>query len=435
MSSRSDFVSIEIAGQRIDTWTEYRVESDILTPADAFTLTVELGSGRGQVAKDDFTRIRELLTTNASVELFVGADIHGGARRRAMQLTGFIDDVTITVTKAGGAVIVVQGRDLAGHLCDSAVPVNLIRSLGDNATLEDVIRAAVAPWNIPVISDATAARNILTGASGLTSEQRLRVEQARVQGINPAFMTQHIMREAQAAKVPVDTFTGTTASDRARRHSSNGMVGSDIERIRIGEASPHAGETVWSFCQRHCERNHVMMWMSPRGELIVGTPDYTNVLYRFVRRFTNNAQDPNNMSDCVVHRSGAGRYSKVTVYGRAHGQDITRSPIRAVAEDTSMPFRRAKIEHLSDCRTQDHANAAAKRILHEGAASAEVLTLTADDHGQGRYLYAVNTMADILDEYSGIQDQRYVAGRTFERSNTGGTRTILRLLPENSLTL
>lgn len=436
MTERSDFVSIEVDDQRIDVWTEYSVTSDLLTPADAFTLTVELGAGRGQASKDEWQRLRRLLVANASVKLYVGADVHGGARTRALQLTGFIDEATVMVGRSG-AVLKIEGRDLAGHLCDSAAPLSLIREADENVTLADLARDAVAPWGIPVISDATAARNIRTGASSLTPEQRLRVEQARVQGISPRLMTQHILREAQEAKQPIDERVGTTPSARARaRSSTEAGVGSDIERLTVANASPRAGETVWSFLARHAERLHVMMWFSPDGKLILGSPDYGQTSrYRFVRRFTNDPADPNNFTEGSVKTNGADRYSKVTVFGRVHGHDVTRSRIRAVVKDDTMPFERRKIEHLQDCTTQAHANSAAKRIMREGLAMSEVIELNADDHGQGRYLYAVDTMADYVDEYAEIDAPRYVISRTFTRSRESGTRTSLRLIQPNSLTI
>jgi len=436
VSARSDYISIEVDGQRIDTWTEYRVVSDMLTPADAFTLVLELGVGRGERARDEWARARELCAPNATVRLYVGADVHGGDRRRALQLTGIIDDRIVEGDRQSGTRIRIEGRDLARHLCDSSVPVSLVREQAAGGTFIDLARAAVQPWGIEVISDPAAARDIMTGAAGLTPALRLEVEQMTVQGISRRHATAHVLRRAQIERKPLDEATGTTVSDRARRRSSSGLAPSDIERQRISEASPRAGETVWSFLQRHAERLHIMMWMSPRGQLILGYPDYgQDPKYRFVRRFTNDPDDPNNAAAMAAKDSGADRWSKVTVYGRAHGQDVSRARVRAVVEDTSLPFAREKVEHLQDCTTVEQATSAAKRIMREGVASAHTLTVMADDHGQGRYLYAPNTVAEIVDEYSDIDERRFITQRTFMRTRDRGTHTELELIPLNSLTL
>lgn len=436
MTDRSDYVSIEIDDQRIDEWTEYRADSDLLVPADSFTATFEVGAERGAAMRDAFQRIRRACVKNASVKLYIGADIHGGDRTRALQLTGILDEPEVDSSKTNGTVIRISGRDRAAHLVDSAVPVGVVRALGDEAMFVDLAREVVRPWNIEVISDASAARFVRTGAAGLTPEDRLRVEQARAQGIPAAFMTQHILREAQRAQRPVDEFTGAPVDERARGRSANGMVGSDIERLTVAEASPRAGETVWSFLARHAERLRVMMWFSPDGKLILGSPDYSQTpRYRFVRRWTSDPGDPNNYEEGGTKWNGADQLSKVTVYGRAHGHDVTRSRIRAVATNLDMPFERRKIEHLGDCTSQAQADAAAKRLIREGEESAEVTTIQADDHGQGRYLYAADATADVLDEVSEIDGPRYITSRSFARSRTGGTHTNLRLVPLNSLTL
>jgi prophage tail gpP-like protein len=271
---------------------------------------------------------------------------------------------------------------------------------------------------------------------GFTPAQRLEVEQAVAQGISRRRISQQIVRRAQREQKPVDELVGATPSARARARSSSGMVPSDVERQRVSEASPRPGESVWGFLERHAERLGIMMWMSPRGDLVLGSPNYSgDSLYRFVRRFTNDATDPNNFEAGTHKLSGADRYSKVTVYGRAHGSDVTRSRIRAVVKDDTLPFERRKIDHRAECTTVELARRAAKRLSREGVAAADVADIIATDHGQGRYLYAIDTVADFVDEYSDRDERRYVVSRTFERSRDTGTHTQLRLVPLGSLTL
>lgn len=435
MSERSDYVSIEIDGQRIDTWTEYRVESDMLTPADSFELTLSLGLGRGASQRREWDRVRELCAPHAEVQLFIGADVTGGSRRRALQLTGRIDRRRSEVSREQGATLIISGRDRAAYLCDSDTPIGLLRGLSANAEFIDVARAAVQPWGIEVISDASASRNLLTGAQGLTPGQRLEVEAAVAQGIPRQFVTRSVIRRAAAEQKPVADVVGVEPSARARARSSSGLTPSDVERQRVREASPRPGESVWTFLERHAERLGIMMWMSPRGQLILGAPNYNaDPLYAFIQRFENDAQSPNN---CTIHRSesGAGQYSSVMVLGPTHGSDATRARVRVVVTDPSMPFARPHVEQRHDCTTEDLAARAAKRILREGVASADALDVYAPDHGMGRYLYAIDTTASVIDEYSGVDDTRYVTSRTFERSREAGTRTLLHLVPLNSLTL
>lgn len=53
----------------------------------------------------------------------------------------------------------------------------------------------------------------------------------------------------------------------------------------------------------------------------------------------------------------------------------------------------------------------------------------------GRYLYAVDTMARVVDEWAGIDEAMYVTGRTFMRSRDAGTSTTVRLARRGSIVL
>ena len=433
---RSDFVFLEVNEQRLDTWTSYKVDSDLLVPADAFSFELGLGTlgATGAERARRFAEIRELVSPGSRVKLYVGDDVTGRTRSRYVQLSGFIEDREVDVSREGGTVLRVTGYDDAWPLTKSHVPVSLVRTAGTG--LLDLARAAVQPWGIEVISEANASRDILSGAAGLSSEQELLVEQARQQGINPEFMRRSLVRRAQREKRPLDEVVGTPSSDRARGRSSNGQTPSDVERIRIRDARPRPGETVWEFLDRHARRLGVLMWMSPRGQLIMGAPHYGQTpRHRFVRRFENDPDDPNNILAGTVRETLDQRVSRVTVYGRTRGNDVERTSIRASAEDDSMPFAIERVVHDNDVRTVEEAQRRAKRELAEAKAGALQGNFTLPDHGMGRYLYAPDTMVQVLDEWGGLDEAMYVIGRTFSRSREGGTSTNVRLARRGSIVL
>lgn len=434
--SRSDFVFLEVEGQRLDIWTSYKVESDLLTPSDAFSFEVGVGGGLGSDADRArrFGELRDLLAPGARVKLYVGDDVTGRTRSRYVQLSGRIVEREVDVDRQGGTTLRVSGYDDAWPLVQSHVPVSLVREAGTSFIA--LVRAAVEPWEIPVITDTNAARDILTGRAGLTSEQELLVEQARAQGISPALMRRSLVRRAAAAQKPLDEYLNTTASDRARSRSSSGQAPSDIERLTLRDARPRPGETVWEYLDRHARRLGVLMWMSPRGQLVLGSPHYGQApLYGFVRRFVNRADDPNTVLGGDVRDTLADRVSRVTVYGRTHGHDVERARCRATATDDSVPLAIEQVIHDNDARTEAEANRRAKRALAESQARARTIEYTVPDHGMGRYLYAVDTMARVVDEWAGIDEAMYVTGRTFTRSREGGTTTTVRLARRGSIVL
>lgn len=435
---RSDFVFLEVEGRRIDTWTSYKVDSDLLVPADAFSF--ELGFGSIGTSDGDrtkaraFAELRDLVAPGARVRVYVGDDVTGRNRSRYLQLSGRITEHEVDVGADGGTVLRVTGRDDAWPMVQSHVPVSLVREQGTSFIA--LVRAAVAPWSIEVVTDASAARDILTGRSGLSGEQELLVEQARAQGIDPALMRRSLVRRAAREQKPLDTFLGTTSSDRARDRSSSGQTPSDIERITLREARPRPGETVWEYLERHARRLGVMMWMNPRGQLVLGSPHYSQApLYSFVRRFVNRDDDPNTILGGPVRDTIDERVSRVTVYGRTHGDDVERARVRATASDADMPLAIEHVVHDNDIRTEAEANRRAKRELAEATARSRTVEYALPDHGMGRYLYAVDTMARVVDEWAGIDEAMYVTGRTFMRSRDAGTSTTVRLARRGSIVL
>lgn len=432
---RSDFVFLEVEDQRLDVWTSYKVESDLLTPADAFSFEL----GVGGIASDAgrrrrFDELRELVAPGARVKLYVGDDVTGRTRARYLQLSGRITEREVDADRGEGTTLRVSGYDDAWPLVQSHVPVSLVREAGTSFIA--LVRAAVEPWSIPVITDANAARDILTGRAGLTSEQELLVEQARQQGISPALMRRSLVRRAAAAQKPLDEYLNTTASDRGRSRSSSGQTPSDLERLTLRDARPRPGETIWEYLDRHARRLGVLMWMSPRGQLVLGSPHYGQApLYSFVRRFQNRADDPNTILSGPVRDTLADRVSRVTVYGRTHGSDVERARVRATATDPDMTVPIEQVIHDNDVRTEAEANRRAKRALAESQARARTVEYQLPDHGMGRYLYAADTMARVVDEWAGIDEAMYVTGRTFSRSREAGTGTSVRLARRGSIVL
>lgn len=455
MSRSRAFATLVIGGARSGApsddsvsfreWTEYEIDSDMLTPADAFSFTVAAG-GRGRAARERIAQFRDAATPGAAVRVYVTDGTEDRLRVNDLQMTGVIDDVDIDTTRESGTVIRVSGRDRAAYLCDSAAPLGVVRSLGQNATFIELARAICAPWSIDVVTDTSTNRELLTGLGGRTAAQRLRAERALREGVMEEWISSDVVRRAQREHHPLDEAVGQAEWDRlsaaararaarARGRASNGMTGSDIERITLAEASPRANEDCWSFLARHADRIGIMMWMSARGELVLGAPDYVSEpLYRFVRRFESVPSDPNNTIGLQVRRSYATRFSKVTVIGRSRS-DASRARIRAEALDAEVTFTRERVIQDATIRSTAEAQRMADRALAEGRAASDRIEVSVPEHGQGRALYAINTTANVVDEASGIDDTRFIYARTFSRSREAGTMTRLKLVPLRSLSL
>lgn len=431
-NGRNDYVSIEAGGERFDTWTEYSVEGDLLTPADAFSLSVEVG-GVQRDMRGLVSNMRELLAAGSAVRLYVGRDVTGAQPERALQLNGIVDERGVSASRTGGTTFAVRGRDLASHLTDSSVALDVLGS--GEATLLSVVRAAVLPWGIEVITDGTAGRDILTGRAATVSPDAQQIAEARAFGIPPGAYSRILRRRAERAQRAAD---GGNASTRSRTASSNGLAPGDVERLLVKDAKPKPGETVWAFLQRHVARFGLLLWLDPRGKLVVSAPRYnTAPIARLVRRYVNDPNDPNTILSGGGSSNAADRVSSVTVYGRTRGDDVARSAISHTETDETwgQTYPRPFILHDPSVRTVDEAQRRARRELRMRSVNARVLDYDVVDHGQGAYLYAVDSIMTVEDEVEGATGAWYCTSRTFTGSRGNGTTTKLRLVPPGSLVL
>lgn len=120
MSTPDNTVTLLINGKTHGQWTNYDIVSDLLTPADDFSVTL----GRPVDAKPDTVRAGD------KVEVRVGGDT---------VLSGRIDRVQ-TVTEKGGKTLTIQGRDDAGVLLDCSAPLFNAQDMDLNQIIEKIVK-------------------------------------------------------------------------------------------------------------------------------------------------------------------------------------------------------------------------------------------------------------------------------------------------------
>lgn len=120
----TDAVEVIIGNQAHRGWQRYDIESDLITPADAWH--VELAQ----------TEIK----LPASVEIGAAVQVRVGGQT---VLSGFLDDREHTVSKRGHTLML-SGRDAAGVLIDCSAPIFSAQKL----TLEQIVAKVVRPLGI-----------------------------------------------------------------------------------------------------------------------------------------------------------------------------------------------------------------------------------------------------------------------------------------------
>lgn len=120
-----DAIRLSIGGLTFETWDGWSVESDLLTPADAFEL---------ELFTRDTIELPEVLIEGASCELTLGRD---------QVLTGQLDEIEHDISRRGISIRV-NGRDKAAVLVDCSSPFVSMRE----ASLADILKEVVAPLGI-----------------------------------------------------------------------------------------------------------------------------------------------------------------------------------------------------------------------------------------------------------------------------------------------
>lgn len=121
-------ISLLIGGRAHQEWESYRIDSDLLTPADDWSMTVSFTDSLG---------LPEFIFEGAPVSLMLGDDT---------LLAGMIDSVD-DVAEKRSHYVELYGRDRASLLLDCSAPILSMQL----ATLEQIIAKAVKPLGIQKI--------------------------------------------------------------------------------------------------------------------------------------------------------------------------------------------------------------------------------------------------------------------------------------------
>ena len=151
MPSDPEYITLRLAGHEHRDWTSYRVESDLLTPADAWR--VSLGIPAGQVPA--------YVKPWAEVVLLLGEDV---------VLSGRIDRIERSIAK-GEHVLTLSGRDNAAVLVDCSAPIRTRREVD----LAEAVDLLVRPLGLTKVRvDAVGHKKKVEVEPGMTAWDALK---------------------------------------------------------------------------------------------------------------------------------------------------------------------------------------------------------------------------------------------------------------------
>lgn len=145
---QTDHVTLLIAGKAHSDWERYEIDSNLMIPADAWS--VALGMSDGQMPPG--------VVEGEAVVVKVGGDT---------VLTGYVDEISHSVSKTAHT-LTISGRDLAADLLDCSVPI-IERMQQSLANIVAAITGEFKKTKIRIDADLTFARKKINTQPGDTA--------------------------------------------------------------------------------------------------------------------------------------------------------------------------------------------------------------------------------------------------------------------------
>lgn len=374
----NDAVQIVINGTSYQGWTEVDIDSDILNPADAFSVSgtipkakptqAESRAGAPPQAFDDF---RE----GNSCDVYVGPD---------RQMAGVIDDPQMDGDQKASRFKII-GRDLGGLLVDNEAK----HIKATKYTVKTMIQALLDPsWGI---------KNVI-----LSNEDNRKLILGRRDKNKPRAAVPKFLQPLPRARTKID-----------------------------------AGQKVASIITMHCERLGITWWLTAGGDLFIGKPNYDQEASYNFSAGALGSQTPTNVLSWSVKRQSSERYSEIKVVGQGFADPKQlwtaksgKPMYTATARDPDL-VERGIVRKLiiSDCDvlSNDEAQNKADYEMGQRRLKALMVNVTVPGFRQGPRLYAVDTIATVKIEEAAIDGAFYVIQRRFTE-NRGQRRTQLLLV-------
>lgn len=442
-------VRVVAGGKVVTGWQDYSISVDMLKPADAFSVPVR------------FTREAwDLLRPDQTVAVYVDD---------TRILSGFIDSRRKRPGRDSGTVIEIEGRDKTGRLVDESAPLFRYGGL----TIQALAELLVGDLFERVTLVNTANRFLTRGPgqkarSGPEPVEALadlveggiavaRGNAAKLKALEAKYTERRKQVWANAARVTGERLIrGYQQALGVYRPPPPPRVPKVLPPIATGPNAPKRvmpGQTKWQVLEEFLTEARILAWSTADGrELFIGVPhDNQEPQYYFFEAAEGSHRAGETNCEIEIVDTVADRYSAITVLGANtgtaanYGSNVTRN--YAVAKDNpdtdggeGIDFLRPKRLIVQDDGIKGAADAlerADREMLTRDAGAHEVI-VRAPGHSQiyggtEPTLFAIDTVARVEDEATGTLGDYRVVACSYSESESGGTRTELRLVPRDTV--
>lgn len=373
-----DKVSVIIAGKAHADWMTYQIDSDFLIPADQWSMTLGLPTGK---FPSDVKR-------GASAQVKIGADT---------VMVGRIDNVQRSVAR-GQVTLSLSGRDSTAILVDCASPVLTARQV----TLEEVIAQVVRPLGITSIrlqAESSIRNDKVTVEPGERAWDTL-MRACSGRGLWPWFAPDGtlIIGGPDYTTAPVATLIM-----RLSGKGNNLLQLSDTSSIERSFSQL----TVLGQGHAHTTKKSSLA--------IVDVPSPNARLSENIEvNDSDDEADADNDEDSQDSTVG-------TAETGFHG-------MKAVVSDPSISYYRPQVLVMHDADSQEQIQYRARKAMADARLAGYALNATVHGHRTSdKVLWAPGQRIHVISEPHEIDAVFFLMGREFNLSRSGGTTTTLRL--------
>ncbi len=378
----------------IDTWLDYRVDSNFMTPTDGWSMTVAVEG----LAKN----VRDGLVPGAELQLTVNGKT---------QLSGYINQITRDASRDRGVTLNLQGCDKLGPVVDSCADPTV--QFKASQTLLDVLERVLGPYGFYSFKiDNDENTSVLSGTSQGTKTSKkgkplksVVLHQLRPHANEGAF--------AFAARI-------------AQRHGLWIWLAANGKDVIVGTPT-YAKRALYSLRRTSTGPNNILdgsvtQNLGEQPSIIVadGFSGGSEFGHGRIRALVENpALDVNN-SAIVAKWKAQGATNVVIPYAGPKMKSKTARPLYL---------------HDDDSKTQEQLDNFVRRemslrLRHSLSARYTVYGHTSEKGA----IWSVDTMVNVNDQVGHLNEPLWILGRTFAKSRSGGSTTELELIRPHTLT-
>lgn len=399
---------IVVDGRELDNWVEYSIESDLLTPADAFNFKIANPQG-------EFSSV-----VNRFDEVVVMID-------GTVQMTGFVDDINKATDADSGTTLEVVGRDRFGQLADVSADPKTLTGLDLGQIAVKLGQPFVERWifhNEDNRRRLLVARKRVAAVAPSSAQKKKDDRRARIAlqllpaGATPAARAAALERLNASNRAAV---TAEQARSKALTKAKANLA--KVKREVFPRIKVEPGDSPLEIITKAAERAELMVWMTADGQGVIARPTYDQAAVFTLWHYPLASADRqfNNVRSISWQLSGAEQFSNYRISGHSannRNTSGTGSRQESSLTDSATTLARKKIIRGSG-KSRRQAKIQLEREIQRRNFKSLVCTVEVPGHGQDDLLWQIDTLCAITDEVNGHSGQFYLTKRRFVGDEQG----------------